>query len=75
MIRSLLAHADISTTQRYAHLGDDPVKAAVDRTAGSIAAMLEGAGTPVTTIRRARYPDPAQRRGRRKRSLHRMDPV
>ncbi|MGI8546698.1 MAG: tyrosine-type recombinase/integrase [Gemmatimonadaceae bacterium] len=54
LIRALLGHADISTTQRYAHLGDDPVKAAAERTAGSIAAMLEGKETRITAIRRRR---------------------
>jgi integrase len=43
VIRSLLGHADVKTTQRYAHLGDDPVKASADRTATAIAQWLGGA--------------------------------
>ena len=54
VIRALLGHADAKTTQRYAHLGDDPVKAAADRTAGAIAAWLRGAETEVAPIERAR---------------------
>ena len=40
VIRSLLGHKNIATTERYAHLGDDPVKAAADRASGGIAAWL-----------------------------------
>jgi len=30
VVRSLLGHKNVSTTERYAHLGDDPVRRAVD---------------------------------------------
>lgn len=42
IIGKLLGHADPKTTARYAHIADDPVKAAADRISGSIAAALEG---------------------------------
>jgi integrase len=48
VIRSLLGHADVKTTQRYAHLGDDPVKASADRTATAIASWLGGADAAIT---------------------------
>ena len=37
MIGKLLGHSQIQTTARYAHLADDPVKAAADRIANRIA--------------------------------------
>ena len=37
MIGKLLGHSQIQTTARYAHLADDPVKAAADRIASRIA--------------------------------------
>jgi integrase len=40
LIGKMLGHADSKTTQRYAHLADDPVKTATDRTANAIAAAL-----------------------------------
>jgi integrase len=43
LIGALLGHRNVSTTQRYAHLADDPVRAVADRAAGSIAAALSGA--------------------------------
>jgi integrase len=42
MIAALLGHHEVSTTQRYAHLADDPRKAAADRVAAQVAAMLAG---------------------------------
>ncbi len=42
VVRSLLGHKNVATTERYAHLGDDPVKRAADRTAESIAGWLNG---------------------------------
>lgn len=40
VVRALLGHKRASTTERYAHLGDDPVKRAADRTANTIAGWL-----------------------------------
>lgn len=42
IIGKVLGHKRASTTQRYAHLADDPVKAAADKTAGTISALLGG---------------------------------
>jgi len=46
VVRSLLGHKRVATTERYAHLGDDPVKRAADRTSESIAAWLDASPTP-----------------------------
>lgn len=40
IIGKVLGHKRAATTQRYAHLADDPVKAAADKTAGTIASLL-----------------------------------
>ena len=40
VIGAILGHANASTTKRYAHLTDHPVKAAADRIAGAINAAL-----------------------------------
>lgn len=40
IIGALLGHADSATTQRYAHLHDDPVKAASEAVGNSIKALL-----------------------------------
>jgi integrase len=42
LVGKVLGHRQASTTERYAHLRDDPLRAVADRTAGTIAAMLEG---------------------------------
>jgi integrase len=42
MIGELLGHRQPSTTARYAHLADDPLRAAADRVAGTIASALNG---------------------------------
>lgn len=41
LIGKVLGHSQASTTERYAHLRDDPVRAVADRAAGRIAAALE----------------------------------
>ena len=42
VIGKLLGHKQSITTQRYAHLADDPLRAAADRIAGQIAAAMQG---------------------------------
>lgn len=37
VVRSLLGHKRVATTERYAHLGDDPVRRAADRTSTTVA--------------------------------------
>lgn len=44
VIGRLLGHANASTSARYAHLADDPLRAAADRIAGQIAAAMKGEG-------------------------------
>jgi len=41
LIGKLLGHADVKTTSRYAHLADDPLKAAANKISDSIAAAME----------------------------------
>lgn len=40
VIRELLGHKNVATTERYSHLANDPVKEAADRTSGDIAAWI-----------------------------------
>jgi integrase len=40
VIGRVLGHSSTSTTQRYAHLADDPLRAAADRVSGDIAAAM-----------------------------------
>jgi site-specific recombinase XerD len=40
IIGALLGHTDSATTQRYAHLHDDPLKAASEAVGGKIAAAM-----------------------------------
>jgi hypothetical protein len=45
IIGKMLGHSQVQTTQRYAHLAADPVKAAAAVVAGKIAAAMRG-GSP-----------------------------
>ena len=53
IIGKMLGHTQAQTTQRYAHLASDPVKAAAAAVAGKIAAAMKGSpegddkGTPL----------------------------
>jgi integrase len=46
MIGALLGHTQAATTQRYAHLANDPVREAADRVSGNLADQLNGAAPP-----------------------------
>ena len=54
LIGKVLGHKQASTTERYAHLQDDPVRAVADRTARKIAALMnsEMAGSLVQINRK-----------------------
>lgn len=56
IIGKLLGHSQPSTTQRYAHLADDPLRQAAERVGGEIYAALDGAageGGEVRELRRS----------------------
>src|SRR5262249_15543683 len=50
VIGKLLGHHDTKTTARYAHLADDPLKAAADRISLTIAAAMAPAPVPDATV-------------------------
>jgi integrase len=53
LIGKLLGHSQVSTTSRYAHLADDPVRAAADRISNTIAGAMTGEhGAVVQPLRR-----------------------
>lgn len=57
VIGSLLGHRGQSTTQRYAHLSNDPLKSAANRISGQIAAAMGGTeedGGKVVNLRKPR---------------------
>jgi integrase len=51
VIGKLLGHAHARTTERYAHLGSDPLKAANDAIGGAIAAAMDGGGSDVRVVK------------------------
>ncbi|MDJ0947044.1 MAG: site-specific integrase [Kiloniellales bacterium] len=50
VIGALLGHRDQSTTQRYAHLSSDPLRAAADRISEQIAAVMAGSENGVGKV-------------------------
>jgi|WetSurMetagenome_2_1015567.scaffolds.fasta_scaffold41786_3 integrase len=54
LIGKLLGHAQVSTTARYAHLADDPVKVAADRISKQISAAMKGQSGSVDPLERRR---------------------
>ena len=51
LIGKLLGHTQVSTTSRYAHLADDPVRAAADRISGVVDGAMRGTGGAVLPIK------------------------
>ncbi len=51
MTGKLLGHSQAQTTQRYAHLADDPVKAATERVGAAISGMMAGKTSEVVPIK------------------------
>lgn len=51
VLGKLLGHADASTTQRYAHLATDPLRAVADRISGQVAAALDGKKAEIRQLR------------------------
>ncbi|MBI3567558.1 MAG: tyrosine-type recombinase/integrase [Gemmatimonadetes bacterium] len=47
----LIGHRDVSSTARYAHIGNDPLKRAANITSAALEAQLAGERTPVTPLR------------------------
>lgn len=63
ILGKLLGHTQASTTQRYAHLADDPVRQAAERIAGEIGAALAGSQGEVAEMPQAEEPaEPTRRR-------------
>ena len=52
IIGKMLGHTQAQTTQRYAHLASDPVKAAAATVAGKIATAMKGSAEPPDNIER-----------------------
>lgn len=50
IIGKLLGHSQAATTQRYAHLADDPVARAADQVGNAVAAAMEGGGAEVVAL-------------------------
>jgi integrase len=54
MIGKLLGHSQSATTQRYAHLGDDPLRRASETIGATIAAALDGVPSNVMPMAKSR---------------------
>jgi site-specific recombinase XerD len=51
VIGALLGHKRAATTQRYAHLSDDPLRSATEMIGSRIAARLGGGSAEVVSLR------------------------
>jgi hypothetical protein len=51
VIGKMLGHSQPATTARYAHLADDPVKAASEAVGRQIAAAMEGVSGEIIGLR------------------------
>ena len=55
MIGKLLGHSQLQTTARYAHLADDPVRAANEAIGQHIAAAMVGKTAKIVSLKRGRH--------------------
>lgn len=53
LIGKLLGHKDVKTTGQYAHLADDPVRQAAQRTSDAAAAALAGNSAEIISLKKA----------------------
>jgi integrase len=60
LIGALLGHRQAATTQRYAHLSDNPLRAAANRISGRVDAALKGRSGEVVRLRPGRKPEIAR---------------
>ncbi len=51
LVGKVLGHRHAGTTQRYAHLSDDPLRAVADRTSGKIAAAMKAGNGGAEVVR------------------------
>jgi integrase len=51
LIGAMLGHRDVKTTGQYAHLADDPLRLAADRTAAAVASAMSGGAADVAPFR------------------------
>ena len=54
IIGAILGHRDVKTTAQYAHLADDPVKAAADRVSQLAASAMSGVSATVVPLHQSR---------------------
>lgn len=50
LVGKVLGHRQAKTTEKYAHLSDDPVLAVAERAANTIAAAMKGGGGEVVSL-------------------------
>jgi Phage integrase family len=77
LVGKVLGHRQSRTTERYAHLKDDPLRAVADRTSAKIAAIMRGnkATGPVPAVLKIRRVSYLKRsRGGRVREIHWPNP-
>ncbi len=56
LVGKVLGHQQASTTERYAHLADDPLRAVADRTAGQIAAAMRNGNSGAEVVELKKSP-------------------
>lgn len=63
LVGKMLGHSHVATTSRYAHLADDPVKAAADKASRAVEAALSGRPADVKSMQEAPGAEVTRSRG------------